>query len=375
MSGIGNFEKSKAKILMIDDTRTNLFFLQEALEDYENLYTASNGSEGYKKAQEILPDIILTDIVMPKMDGFECLKALKGNPFTLDIPVIILSTLDKLDNKTRGFALGAVDYITKPFDKEEVKARVDLHLSLKFAQQRLTHQKEYLEALVLERTKEVTHAQEAIITALASLAETRDNETGCHIKRTKLYVEQLALGLRKRGVYVKELDEQTIHIMAATAPLHDIGKVGVPDKILLKPGKLTAEEFEEMKKHTIYGYQALEQAEAAIGKTTYLAIAKKIAISHHEKWDGSGYPYHLKGQKIPLPGRIMAVADVYDALISERVYKIPFPHSKAVSIIKEGGGSHFDPAIVDVFLEIAESIRQIALENVEGNEEKLALQK
>jgi len=370
------FNQVEAKILMIDDTRTNLLFLEEALGDsYKNIYTANDGREGLEIARKILPDIILTDIVMPQMDGFQCIQALKEDPLTREIPVVFLSTLDKTDTKTKGFSLGAVDYITKPFEAAEVKARVDMHLTLKFAHQKLTYQNEYLETLVAERTEELALTQEATIAALASLAETRDNETGNHIQRTKNYIQYLALTLRDRGIYRDQLDNKTIKILTSVAPLHDIGKVGVPDRILLKPGKLTEEEFTEMKNHTIYGFNALDRAESRIGNTPFLSLAKEVAISHHEKWDGTGYPKGLKGENIPLSGRLMAIADVYDALISERIYKAPIPHSEAVQIIARGKGTQFDPQIVKAFMDIHEQIRQIALKNVESDEEREALQK
>ncbi len=278
-----------------------------------------------------------------------------------------------MKKKTKGFELGAVDYITKPFDIREVKARVETHLVNKFARDVLENQNQALEALVQKRTKEIENTQDVTIRMAVSLAETRDNETGAHILRTQFYVGALAKELSTLSQYKKELTEENIRLLIKSAPLHDIGKIGVADAILLKPGKLTDEEFDEMKNHTIYGNESLLRAEEEMEGESFLRYAREIAYSHHEKWDGFGYPEKLKGEDIPLSGRIMALADVYDALISRRVYKSPFTHTKAVAIITEGKGSHFDPVLTDCFLKIQESFRQIVLKYVEHDEEREAL--
>jgi putative two-component system response regulator len=242
-----------------------------------------------------------------------------------------------------------------------VLARVRTHLALKAAADFLRDKNEYLAAEVARRTKQISIVQDVTIMAMASLAETRDNETGNHIRRTQHYVRALALELRKGPKFAAALDEAAVELLFKSAPLHDIGKVGIPDAILLKPGKLTPEEFEVMKTHTTLGRDAIVAAEALLDeRVSFLEYAREIAYSHQEKWDGSGYPEGLAGERIPLSARLMAVADVYDALISRRVYKPPFPHDKALEIIREGSGKHFDPEVVDAFLAIHEACHAIA---------------
>jgi putative two-component system response regulator len=263
-----------------------------------------------------------------------------------------------------------VDYITKPISPSIVKARVNTHLCLK-------EMRDDLGRMVEQRTMELELTQDATILAMASLAETRDNETGNHIRRTQHYVLALAEHLQDKPTYLGYFDKETIRLLHKSAPLHDIGKVGIPDHILLKPGRLTTEEFTIMKTHTSLGRDSIQGAVKFLGDNSFLRFASDISISHHEKWDGSGYPFHLKGEEIPFAGRLMAVADIYDALISKRVYKPPFPHSKAVKIITEGDGrtlpDHFDPMILQAFSEIKEQFRDIALQYVDHDEERQAL--
>jgi putative two-component system response regulator len=255
----------------------------------------------------------------------------------------------------------------------EVEARVKTHLTLREAKEFLKNQNEILEQKVEERTKELALTQDVTIQSLATLAETRDNETGGHILRTQNYVMLLAFNLMRKPGYKNRLDIPTAKLLNKSAPLHDIGKVGVADSILLKPGKLTPEEFEQMKKHTILGRDALLKAEKSLGTTSFLRVAREIAYTHHEKWDGTGYPEGISGEAIPVSGRLMAIADVYDALICKRVYKPPFPHKKAAAIIKEGKGTHFCPDAVGAFEELEERFRQVALELADHPEEKEAL--
>ncbi len=275
--------------------------------------------------------------------------------------MIFLTARSDPDDERMGLALGAVDYITKPISPPIVLARVKNHLTLKAARDFLRDQNAYLEEEVQRRTREVSVIQDVTIMAMASLAETRDNETGNHIRRTQNYVRALARKLQRHPRFAELLDDATIDLLYKSAPLHDIGKVGIPDRILLKPGKLTPEEFEIMKTHTTLGRDAILHAESLIGSpNTFLRLAREIAYCHQEKWDGSGYPQGLQGEAIPVSARLMAVADVYDALISRRVYKPPFPHEKAVAIIREGRGQHFDPDMADAFLAMAEDFRLIA---------------
>lgn len=364
---------SDCMILVVDDTEENVDILVEALGDDYEVSVAMDGKAALEVVEEEKPDLILLDIMMPEMDGYEACRRLKEDPETAKIPVIFLTAMAELENKTKGFELGAVDYVTKPFEILEVKARVETHLALVMATQELEHQNEILEEKVDERTKELALTQEATIEAMAILAEYRDPETGGHIKRTKNYVKSLAEQLQDHPNFNGFLTKENIDLLYKSAPLHDIGKVGVKDEILLKPGRLTEEEFEEMKQHTVFGRDAIHFASQKLGSNSFLHLAKEIAYTHQEKWDGSGYPQGLSGAEIPISGRLMAVADVYDALISKRVYKAPFSQQKAVTIIKEGKGSHFDPDMVDAFMEIQETFRQIALEYADFDEEREAL--
>jgi putative two-component system response regulator len=299
--------------------------------------------------------------MMPGMDGYEVCRQLQADDATRHIPVIFLTArTDEADEK-RGLDLGAVDYITKPISAPIVKARVKNHLQLKAAADFLRDKNSFLEQEVARRTDEVRAVQEVTILALASLAETRDVDTGNHLRRTQQYVLLLAEKLRHHPRFAEHLTDAKINVLYKSAPLHDIGKVGIPDRILLKPGYLEQDEFEIMKTHTTIGRDAIEHAEQSLGaKVEYLQIAKEMILYHQEKWDGSGYPAGVSGDDIPVYARLMAVADVYDALISRRVYREGLPHDQVVQIIANGRGSHFDPEIVDVFLQVQDDFLEIA---------------
>jgi putative two-component system response regulator len=336
--------------MIVDDTEMNIDILVEALQDDYELIVAINGVEAIELLEEQKPDLILLDIMMPEINGYDVLKMLKKNVDLETIPVILLSAITDSDSKNKGFSLGAVDYVTKPFEIVEVKARVKTQLRLEEARLVLESQNTVLEEKVKERTQLIERTNYAAIYCLAALAETRDPETGEHIKRTQEYIRELAFELRDNKEYTDVLTNEYIELLYKSAPLHDIGKVGVKDSILLKPGKLTEEEFEEMKKHTIYGGESLMVGIKELGEESFLTLAKEIALTHHEKWDGSGYPMGLSKQEIPISGRLMALSDVYDALISKRVYKGAFTHDEAKNIILESKGIHFDPDIVDAFI-------------------------
>jgi putative two-component system response regulator len=352
----------KQTILIVDDTPDNIALLSALLKDQYKLKIATNGVKALQIAAVApYPDLILLDVMMPEMDGYETCRRLKAVAETADIPVMFLTAKIHPEDEERGLTLGAVDYIAKPISPPIVLARVATQLTLKKARQFLTEQNRHLEHMVDERTRQVMRMQEATILAMASLAETRDNETGNHIRRTQAYVAALARQLRDHPRFCALLTEENIALLFKSAPLHDIGKVGVPDRILLKPGKLDAEEFEIMKLHTVYGRDAILAVEKHLGASDgFLTYAREIAYSHQEKWDGSGYPQGLAGDAIPMSARLMAVADVYDALISRRVYKPAFSHEESVRIMREGRGSHFDPDILDAFLQIEETFRAIA---------------
>ncbi|MCX7201793.1 MAG: two-component system response regulator [Burkholderiales bacterium] len=358
-------------VLVVDDTVANLMLMNDLLQPFYTVKVASSGARALKIASSSPPpDLVLLDIMMPEMDGYEVCRQLKSNPATRDMPVIFLTAKAEISDEQMGFELGAVDYIPKPISPPVVLARVKTHLTLKSSADFLKDKNVFLEQEVARRTEQLQEIQDVAILTMASLAETRDNETGNHIIRTQHYVKLLAEQLREHPRFAHHLDDATINLLFKSAPLHDIGKVGIPDSILLKPGKLTPEEFEVMKTHTTLGKVAIESAELRLGKSVpFLRYAKEIAHSHQEKWDGSGYPEGLAGDAIPVSARLMAIADVYDALISRRVYKPPFTHEAAMVIIEAGRGRHFDPDIVDAFVSIQWQCHEIALRHANTDEE------
>lgn len=352
----------RCSILIVDDVPANLQVLNALLKEEYRTLIATGGARALEIARsDPPPDLILLDIMMPDVDGYEVCTQLQADPKTRDIPVIFITGKVELADEMYGFSVGCVDYITKPISPPILKARVKTHLLLAEAREFLRHQNHYLESKVEERTLEVAKVQEATLIAFGSLAETRDNETGNHLRRTQQYVRALAYRLQQSPEFAEELTDAKIEAIFKSAPLHDIGKVGIPDRILLKPGKLTEEEFEIMKTHTTIGRDSILAAQNSLGSySEFLELAREIAYSHHEKWDGTGYPQGLKGEAIPLSARLMAVADVYDALISQRVYKEALSHETALQFIRDGRGSHFDPRLADAFLEIAEEISALA---------------
>ena len=352
----------KPTILVVDDTPDNLTLITNLLKDRYRTKIATNGEKALKVAVTgTPPDLVLLDIMMPVMDGYEACRRLKADRKTSGIPVIFLTAKAEEADETLGFEAGAVDYITKPISPPILLARVETHLQLKAVRDFLVDKAVFLEEEVLKRTREVQMIQDVTIVAMASLAETRDNETGNHIRRTQNYVRVLAKQMQTHPRFRDVLTDETIELLYKSAPLHDIGKVGIPDRILLKPGNLTPEEFEIMKTHTTLGRDAILAAEARLDvSNSFLSLAREIAYSHQEKWDGSGYPEGLSGDDIPVSARLMAVADVYDALISRRVYKAPLSHDDAVAVIVEGSGAHFDPDLVAGFVELESEFRAIA---------------
>ncbi len=353
---------AKPKILVVDDSPGNLRYLMETLRDSYAVATARDGDKALALANGATkPDMILLDVVMPGMDGFEVCLRLKANPATCGIPVLFITALNDEQNELRGLTVGGVDFISKPFNPMLVKARIRSHLELK-------RHKDQLEDLVAERTRELEQTQDITILTLATLAETRDPETGGHIRRTQNYVRLLANHLYPHTRFAVLRETGMIELLYKSSPLHDVGKVGVPDHILLKPGKLTAEEWVEMKKHAVYGWNTLQVALRRMGENSFLRIAAEIAYTHHEKWDSSGYPRGLAGEEIPVSGRLMALADVYDALTSQRVYKISMSHDQATVMIVEGRGRHFDPEIVDAFLALQEQFHETAQQFVDDDD-------
>ena len=353
--------EKKPKILIVDDERFYINVLVELLRNDYNTAVAKNGEDALSRASgEPQPDLILLDILMPDTDGYEVCRRLKENPKTQDIPVIFLTVKSEVDDEIKGFEMGAVDYIAKPMSPPIVKARVATHLALAQSQRVLEEDNARLGEWLEERTREIRQTQNVAIYCLASLAETRDNETGNHIHRTQHYVKALSMQLKEHPKFHDVLTDEYIDLLYKSAPLHDIGKVGVPDRILLHPGPLNAEDWVEMKKHSEYGMAVIEKGESAYGSSDFLRLAKEVAYCHHEHWNGHGYPQGLVGEDIPVAGRLMAVADVYDALISKRVYKEAYSHKKAVEMIKADSGTHFDPDVVEAFVLLHEKFQQIA---------------
>lgn len=340
-----------ARVLIVDDSATNVNILVHALKDLYKLGVARSGAEALGYVNKHLPDLVLLDVMMPGMDGYEVCARLKDRKETRDIPVIFITAMTDTHDKARGFETGAVDYITKPFEVVEVRARVKTHVALRRSNELLKDQSRRLEEKVRERTRDLRETQLEILNRLGRAAEYRDNETGLHIQRIGLYCARLAQALG--------LDEEQCELLLNASRMHDIGKIGIPDGILLKPGKLEPEEWEIMKTHPGIGAEILSGNGSKL-----VAAAREIALTHHERWDGSGYPAGLKGEEIPLSGRIVCLCDVFDALTSRRPYKEPWPVEKAEAEIRRGSGAQFDPALVEVFLktlpELVEVSKQFA---------------
>jgi putative two-component system response regulator len=351
-------------VLVVDDTADNLTLMTSLLKDTYRVKVAVDGEKALSIASSPTPpDLVLLDVMMPGIDGYEVCRRLKANGRTADIPVLFLTARTDTEGERMGLDLGAVDYITKPISPPIVLARVRNHLLLKEARDLLADQNAYLEQEVARRIQEIAIVQDVTIMAMSSLCEARDNETGNHIRRTQSYVRTLAERAAAHPKFKEQLPPHAVELMVKSAPLHDIGKVGIPDTILLKPGRLTTPEFARMKEHTRIGKEAIEAAERLLeSPSSFLAAAREIAYCHHEKWDGSGYPAGLRGESIPLSARLMAIADVYDALVSKRVYKPAMPHDQAVEIVAGEAGTHFDPELSAIFLEVAAQFRDISEE-------------
>ncbi|MCL2524919.1 MAG: response regulator [Betaproteobacteria bacterium] len=332
-------------IFVVDDSSTNLIQAERALEESYNVITLISAQKMFSLFGKIIPDLILMDIEMPEMDGFAALERLMENEITRGIPVIFLTASIDTESEVRGLDLGAVDFITKPFSPVILRSRVAHHLSIN--------------EIIKKRTERIVRLQTNIIFVLADMVENRDKITSGHVERTSIYIKTLIEAMRERGLYKEEIDHWNMDTMLLSARLHDIGKITISDLILNKPGKLSDDEFEVMKTHALEGERIIEQIIARTGSEMFLQHAKFFAGYHHENWDGTGYPYNLKGDAIPLQGRIMAVADVYDALVSERSYKNAFPHEKSVQIIMEDAGKKFDPNIAKVFFEVHEEFKLV----------------
>ncbi|MBU1218261.1 response regulator [Myxococcota bacterium] len=345
-------------VMIVDDQLESLELLGELLKRRGYVITQlSSGVEALARLLEFIPDLFILDINMPDMNGFDVAESIRDRMGIKDIPILFLSGEKDLGSKVKAFKHGAVDYITKPFQVTELIARVDIHLRIRKLQKDLAERNQFLEQMVMAQVKEISESQIATIAALAKLAESRDDDTGKHIERVQTLCHMIGEKLASYENFRHQINEDFLANLYHASPLHDIGKVGIPDAILLKPGKLTPEEFETMKTHAALGARTLEEVHSKYPKNTFIKMGIEIAKCHHEKWDGSGYPQGLTMEQIPLSARIMAVVDVYDALRSRRPYKEPMTHEKAIGIIYEGSGKHFDPRIINVVKSIENDIR------------------
>lgn len=358
---MSNFE-SKKTIFIVDDSPENVAVINNVLKERYKTKIATHPLKALETIMraDVKPDLILLDILMPEMDGYAVCEKLKYSMATKDIPIIFLTSLKDCEDEEKGLRAGAVDFIQKPISPSILLARVSTHLKLKEVQDFQRLENVILENMVKERTQQLEESHHATMVAMGSLAESRDPETGAHIFRTQYYVKLLAETLYLKGLYSDTLDRDYIKYLFKAAPLHDIGKVAIPDHILLKCGPLTDEEFDIMKTHTLMGERSIKAAIDQMElQNDFFFIAQEVIATHHEKWDGSGYPNGLIEDQIPLGGRIMAIADVYDALRSSRPYKEGFSHEKACGIIMEQKGRHFDPVLCDTFEEIAPQFASI----------------
>ena len=362
-------ENNRSKIIIVDDNLANLTVGRNMLKTYYEVYPAPSAAKLFEILQNVIPDLVLLDIEMPEMDGYEAIKKMKADPRFADIPVIFLTAKSDDSSELKGLDLGAVDYVSKPFSAPLLLKRIANHILIERQKKDLLASraalKDYadnLEIKVREKTSEVINLQNAVLTTVADLVEFRDKLTGGHIARTQRYLKSLVDELIKEGKYAKEIAGWDLDFFLPSAQLHDVGKIAITDLILNKPGRLTPEEIEIMKTHVTVGVDAIKRIMRHANEHAFLHHAVLIAGAHHEKWDGSGYPAGLKEKNIPLEGRLMAISDVYDALISVRPYKKAFTHEEACKIIEEGSGTHFDPVLVEVFKTIKGEFEKARLE-------------
>jgi putative two-component system response regulator len=353
-------EERTSCIFLVDDNIISLNTGKTVLQDKYTVVTLPSGDKLLSTLKKVKPDLILLDVEMPGMSGYDAIKEIKANPETAHIPVIFLSGKTDTEHELSGLSLGAVDYIQKPFSPPLLLKRVELHLLLQSQKNELSVFNENLLGMVKERTDAIVELQNAIISWTAQMVEFRDEATGHHIERDQKYLELLLNAMEERKLFKEEIGSWDKDAFFKSALLHDVGKIRIPDEILLKQSKLTEEEYASMKLHSQYGKMLLESLEKKVPSQTFLEYAKIVSYSHHERWDGTGYPEHLKEREIPLQARMMALADVYDALVSERPYKRPFPHEEAMRIITEGRGIQFDPELVDLFVCLSPQLREIS---------------
>ena len=343
-------ENGRGRIIIVDDDITNLTVGKNALAKKYDVFTAPSGLKLFQLLEKLTPDLILLDIEMPDGNGYEIIQELKNTKDFTDIPVIFLTSMIDPKNEVKGLSLGAIDYITKPFSPELLLKRIEVHLLVEAQKKELKNYSLNLEKMVAKKAQTVFQLQNAMLKTVAELIESRDNITGGHIERTQEYLNLFIDILLDHNIHTDVLSMWDVKLVAMSSQLHDVGKISIADSILMKPGKLSSEETLEMRKHTTYGIKIIEKIELSIPENEFMKHAKILAASHHEKWDGTGYPFALKGEEIPLEGRLMAIIDVYDALTNNRPYKKAFTHEHSVEIIKRGRGTQFSPVLIDIFL-------------------------
>lgn len=347
-------------ILVVDDDKTNLTLAQKILLSQYRIAATNSGKAALKYLEKNHPDLILLDINMPEMDGFEVMEQIRKNEETADIPIIFLTADNQPDTEIKCFQMGAVDFVAKPFIPDVLISRVSKTIELQQYRNNLKKMVKEQADKIAESALRISKIQDSVIVGMANLIESRDGSTGKHVKNTQIYVKMIADELHKRNLFSGELTGVFIENLRKAAPLHDVGKIKVPDAVLQKPGKLTAEEFETMKTHTTHSQKIIKMIIGDVEDEEYVKIVEDIAMYHHERWDGNGYPMGLAGEDIPLAARIMAVADVFDALYEERVYKPPIrPVERILQIMMEGRGTQFDPTIMDVFMDMMPQMREV----------------
>jgi putative two-component system response regulator len=352
-------DEKKPCIFLVDDNTVNLNTGKTALQHKYTVITIPSGEKLLLSLKKMKPDLILLDIDMPNMNGYDALKAIRLNPETADIPVIFLTGKNTSESELLGLSLGAVDYITKPFSQPILLKRVELHLLIQAQKNELREFNGNLLDMVNDRINDISALQKAVIVWAAEVIEFRDEETGHHVERVQKYLKILLSAMEKSELYADEVATWDIDAFLTSALLHDVGKIKIRDDILLKKTRLTDNELIDMKLHSLYGKTLIESLQNKVPNQTFLEYAKILAHRHHERWDGAGYPDQLEGNDIPLQARMMAIADVYDALISERPYKKAYSHEEAMDKIAEGRGTQFDPNLVDLFINLSGKVREV----------------
>jgi putative two-component system response regulator len=346
-------------IMMVDDNITNLDMGKEILKDRYTVFPITSGEKFLEIIKKVPPDLVLLDIEMPEMNGYDVIRKLKAIPSMDDIPVIFLTAKSDPDSELSGMNLGATDYISKPFSPALLLKRIENHLLISSQKKDLKNYNENLQQMVQTQIEQIVELQYAVISSMVEMIEFRDTVTFGHIVRTQRYLKLLVEKLIAQGIYKNTTSQWNLSFLIPSAQLHDVGKIRIPIELLNKSGRFTPEEFNIMKQHPTYGVEIIEHIASNTKHHTFLDYAKLFAATHHEKWDGSGYPLGLAGEDIPLEGRLMALVDVYDALISERPYKPAMSRYQAEKIIIAGAGAHFDPALVEVFQTLADDWAEI----------------